>query len=379
MKHIVLLKSRARNHGGLEKHSARIASAFAEKGAQVTILTTGTAQDILQSPPISVIPKKLFPWPASIRMEQFDRFVQNWLKKHPADLIFGMDRNRFQTHIRAGNGVHAAYLESRILTEGKLKHFVCMMNPMHRKILELEKAAFENPSLQKLFTNSHLVRQQVLDHYKADPSKIEVIHNGVEWAEMEKDYSEWEMKREEGFRKFNLDPNRFHFLFIGNGYLRKGLDRLLEGLSKLAFRDFHLSVIGKDNKMELYQAKAVQMGLKDQVRFFGQRSEIRLFYQMADVLVIPSFYDPFANVTVEALAMGLFVVSSNQNGGSEILTKSNGVVIEDLLDPDSMCKALETALKYKKTRASALLARKSVEHLDFSKQMRRLIDACGIK
>lgn len=378
MKHIVLLKSRARNHGGLEKHSARIASAFVEKGARVTILTTGTAQDSLQCPPISVVPKKLFPWPASIRMEQFDRFVQNWLKSHPADLIFGMDRNRFQTHIRAGNGVHAAYLKSRILTEGKLKHFVCMMNPMHRKILELEKAAFENPSLQKLFTNSHLVRQQVLDHYDADPSKIEVIHNGVEWAEMEKDYSEWEMKREEGFRKFNLDPNRFHFLFIGNGYLRKGLDRLLEGLSKLSFRDFHLSVIGKDNKMELYQAKAVQMGLKDQVRFFGQRSEIRLFYQMADVLVIPSFYDPFANVTVEALAMGLFVVSSKQNGGSEILTENNGVVIEDLLDPDSMCKALETAIEHKKTRASALFARKSVEHLDFSKQMRRLIDACGV-
>jgi UDP-glucose:(heptosyl)LPS alpha-1,3-glucosyltransferase len=373
MKHVVLLKSRSNNHGGLEKYASRIAKAFIERGSRVTILTTGEA---LRHSEIPIIATKTLPWPGFARMEQFDWFVRNWLKNNKADLVFGMDRNRHQTHIRAGNGVHAAYLESRILTEGKMKVFCCKMNPLHRKILELEKAAFENPDLRKLFTNSHMVRNQVLEHYAVDPDKIQVIHNGVEWNEMASDFFEWEKGRKEGLNKFFLDKSHFHFLFIGNGYLRKGLDKLLLALAQLKNESFHLSVIGKDNKMDLYKAKAVQLGLKDRVHFFGPSQEIRLFYQLADCLVIPSFYDPFANVTVEALAMGLFVLSSKQNGGHEILNSSNGAVIEDLLSLDAIVEALRIAIKNKKTIESSNLIRNSVKHLDFSNQLRILMESC---
>lgn len=373
MKQIVLLKSRSNNHGGLEKYASRIAKAFQEKGARVTILSTGEAQPHGEIP---LFTTRTIPWPAFLRMEQFDSFVQNWLKKNPADLVFGMDRNRHQTHIRAGNGVHAAYLQSRILTEGKFKAFICKLNPLHRKILELEQTAFENPELKKLFTNSYMVKRQVLEHYPVDPAKIEVIHNGVEWQEMENDFLAWEEKKDEGLKKFHLDRNAFQFLFIGNGYLRKGLDKLLLALSELKQEAFHLSVIGKDNQMDLYRAKAVQLGLKDKVHFFGPSQEIRLFYQLADCLVIPSFYDPFANVTVEALAMGLFVVSSKQNGGHEILNPENGTVIEDLLSPDAMRMALQTALKHKKSKQSALQIRNSVKRLDFSHQLKTLMESC---
>ena len=370
MRHVVLLKSRSGNHGGLEKYASRIGKAFVEQGARVSILTTGRAEAPMHS--IQTVP-----WPAFLRMEQFDWFVRRWIHKHGADLVFGMDRNRHQTHIRAGNGVHAAYLESRIFTEGRAKAFFCKLNPLHRKILELERTAFENPILQKLFTNSHMVRQQVMRHYAIDAAKIQVIHNGVEWDEMEPDFSKWEQARAEGLKKLNLPSSPFHFLFIGHGYLRKGLDRLLAGLAQLRERGFHLSVIGKDNAMDLYRAKAVQLGLKDRVHFFGPSQEIRLFYQLADCLVIPSFYDPFANVTVEALAMGLFVVSSRHNGGHEILNADNGAIIEDLLSPDAMKRALETAMQHRKTERSSGLIRNSVKHLDFSNQLKILMDSCG--
>lgn len=376
MQQVVLLKSRAGQHGGLEKQASRIASAFVAKGAHVSILTTHPCAETSPDSSISFHPCRPFPWPPFLRMELFDRYVQKWLKQNQADLIFGMDRNRHQTHLRAGNGVHAAYLESRILTEGKWKHLTCLINPMHRKILELEKAGFENPALRKLFTNSHLVKQQILQYYKVDPAKICVIHNGVEWEEMESDFSCWEEKRLAGLKKFKLHPDQFHFLFIGNGYLRKGLDQLLKAFSLLKRDDFHLSVIGKDNQMELYEAKTVQMGLKGRVRFFGKQQEIQLFYQMADALAIPSFYDPFANVTVEALAMGLQVISSKTNGGSEILTPETGVVIPHLLDLDSIVESLQTALNRPKTKERAKRIRASVKYLDFSKQLSTLIGAC---
>ncbi|MES2272856.1 MAG: glycosyltransferase family 4 protein [Chlamydiota bacterium] len=374
-KHVVLLKSGAQNRGGLEKYSARIASAFLEKGAKISILTTG-ASSSASALPARVYSTQTFPWPGFLRLEQFDRFVQRWLKDNPADLIFGMDRNRSQTHLRAGNGSHAAYLKSRLHTDGAFKHFICTLNPLHRKILQMEREAFENPGLQKLFTNSNMVKGEILTHYATDPNKIQVIHNGVEWAEMETDFKNWETSRLNHLQRLDLPKDCFHFLFIGNGYLRKGLGVLLGALAQLNCADFHLSVIGKDHRIEEYKALARKLGLKSRVRFFGPQADIRPFYQIADALAIPSFYDPFANVTIEALAMGLFVVSSKSNGGHEILTPQNGAIIEDLLNLESIADALRAALKKRKTKMSAAALRNSVAHLDFSHQMQTLIHAC---
>jgi UDP-glucose:(heptosyl)LPS alpha-1,3-glucosyltransferase len=371
---VAILKPRSGQGGGLEKYTSRIAQAFLERGDQVNVLTTGPLQAKDQ---IQFYATNTVPWPAFVRMGQFDRFVKRWLEREQVDLVFGMERCTRQTHLRAGNGVHAAYLESRRWTEGALKVAMCKLNPLHQKILQFERQAFEYQGLKKLFTNSHMVRSQILERYKTAPEKVVVVHNGVEWKEMEADFANWEEKREEGLRRFGIERDLFHFLFIGHGYLRKGLERLLKGLSKLKRRDFHLSVIGKENRMDQFKAKAAQLGLERQVRFFGPSDEIRLFYQMADALVIPSFYDPFANVTVEAMAMGLFVVSSKQNGGHEVLTEECGAVIADLMDDEAMVEALEKAMERKKTFKSALRIRKCAEPLDFSRQLKILMGHCG--
>jgi UDP-glucose:(heptosyl)LPS alpha-1,3-glucosyltransferase len=247
---------------------------------------------------------------------------------------------------------------------------------MHRKILAIEKSAFENPCLKKLFTNSNMVKQQILNRFSLDPMKIQVVHNGVEWQEMEADFTVWPEKKSEALRDFLLPPDKFHLLFIGNGYLRKGLLQLLEGLAYLNNPDIHLSVIGKESHLEIYQMAAYKLGLIKKVHFFGPRMDIRPFYQYADALAIPSFYDPFANVTVEALAMGLFVISSKFNGGSEILTPQSGVIIDELQAPESVAEALQEAIRHPKTVQSAIMRRFLVERLDFSHQMKALIEAC---
>lgn len=350
MRNVVLLKSTARSQGGLEKHAQRIADAFIARGDKVTCLTAGSKKTFL---------------PATFRLEQFDCFVQKYLKQNSADIVFGMDRNRFQTHIRAGNGVHAAYLESRELTEGKFKALFRKVDPFHRKILEIEKTALEHPLLKKVFTNSHMVKNEILRFYNTDPNKIQVIHNGVEWDEMAP-----------SFAKQQFNNSQYHFLFVGNGFLRKGLDQLLVALAKMGKKEVKLLVVGKDKNLPFYQKRVFQLGLASQVQFLGQVANITPFYEKADCLVIPSFYDPFANVTVEALAMGLFVISSKKNGGHEILTSENGAIIEDLFNLDSMVSALEIALKNPKTKNSAHSIRQSVKHLDFSNQLSLLMEGC---
>ena len=191
---------------------------------------------------------------------------------------------------------------------------------------------------------------------------------------MENDFSVWAEEKETIEKNFKLDSSSYHFLFIGIGFKRKGLKPLLLGLAALKEKNFTLSIVGSDKNIKRYMHLVERLGLSDKVFFFGMRKDIRNFLKVADCLVIPSFYDPFANVTLEALAMGLFVITSKYNGGKEVLNSSNGVVIEELLDVSSVKESLELALKTPKTVSSAKETRQSIKHLTFSNQLNKLID-----
>lgn len=364
-KHVAILKTDVKTKGGLEKAAHRIASGFSEKGAKVSILTTGKT-DLPHVHAIQTIGPQFF------KIEQFDHFVQKWVDKWQPDIVFGMDRNRYQTHIRAGNGVHAAFLKSRILTEGKLKYFSCLLNPFHRKILQIEKEAFENPNLQKVFANSKMVKQEIINHFQINPQKIEILYNGVEWKELTPHFQQWDDVKMTHYKNFNLDPDAFQFLFIGNGFLRKGLSPLLKALPLLKNQNYQLSIVGKDKNLSKFQNLAAPL----KVKFFGPQTNVFPFYQMADATLIPSFYDPFANITVESLAMGVPVISSKTNGGSEILNNQNGFIIDDLLSIESIADTMDKAMDQKKTMDQSILIRETVKHLDFSNYLQTLIQSC---
>jgi len=369
MKTVAILKKDFHTHGGLEKSAWRIIQALKERGASVSLLTS-----LEISAPCPVLSCSLDSKLKFMRLKEFDTWCKSMVKRLSFDVVFSMDRATFQTHHRAGNGVHAAYLALRSQKEGFLKKLSFKFNPLHYMILKLEKATFEDPHLKGIIVNSNYVKKQVLQFYAADPAKIHVVHNGVEWHEMENDFNTSFSQKEKISQELGLDPNVFQFLFVGHNFHRKGVSLLLKALSSLS-RNFHLSVVGTDKHLAVYQKKAAQLGLAKNVTFFYSQSDTRPFYQVADALVIPSHYDPFANVTVEALAMGLFVVSSDNNGGHEVLSPDSGVTV-DPFDLKKFTAALETTLHHPKTALSAQKIRTSVQHLDFSHQLEKVCQIC---
>jgi len=333
--------------GGLEKYTKRLADGFSQKGHDVTLLTSDK--------------KSRF---SLYQLLQYDRYCKKYIESEKPDIIFGMERNFcLQTHYRAGNGCHAAYLERRKMREGIVKRLSFALNPLHKLILAMEKKTFESPDLKKLFVNSALVEREILTHYPAvEPDKIVVVHNGVEWHELEKPF-------EEGFTKPRLWA--YQFLFVGNEYERKGLNELLEALGALTSEQWELTVIGKERNPKHFYQKVADLGLEKKVHFLGQVSDVRPYYSKADCLVIPSRYDPFANVTVEALAMGLLVISSTHNGGHEVLKSPNFIYNSQ----EELENCLKQALKHPKTHLSATVIRNSIAHLDFKNQIQKVIDA----
>ncbi|MGS4785909.1 glycosyltransferase, partial [Klebsiella pneumoniae] len=73
----------------------------------------------------------------------------------------------------------------------------------------------------------------------------------------------------------------------------------------IAPTDRHLFVVGKDKDQRRYESLAASLNCASRVHFFGMQTETLPFYQMADGLLLPTLYDPFPHVILEAMACGL--------------------------------------------------------------------------
>ncbi|MFA6118696.1 MAG: glycosyltransferase family 4 protein [Parachlamydiales bacterium] len=376
MTEIVLTKFHITKFGGLEKHSFFIIKSLIDKGFKITILTTKISDDFKNHDLKVVILKnhKIFNF---LKLKIFDLLCKKWIKKNNPKIILSFDRSSNYTHIRLGIGLHLTFLKQKKFFESKFKLFMNRFNPGNAINLSIEKSGFHQKNLKKIIVNSYMVKDELINNYKILDSKIEVIHNGVEFDELKADFDIWDVKKPLLLEKHHLNPDNFHFLFIGNDYKRKGLIPLLNALSLLKNEKFHLSVIGKDKKIVKYKRLSKSLGLEKQVSFFGKQDSVRDFYQIADALVLPSFYDPFSNVAIEALAMGVFVITSEFNGAKEILNAQNGKVT-DIMNLAIFSNELKNAMKTKKSKDRAIKIRDSIKDLTIEKQIDKLIQTISV-
>lgn len=315
--------------GGLEKYLDRLAMAFVNAGYEVEILTS-TKHPILGQKAYKIT-SLCQPWSCSwLHMLIFDYKVKKVLANQPSCYVFGFDRHFLPlTHYRAGNGCHKAYLARRLSSVNFFKKICLLLNPLHWLTIISEKKTLES-SQTHIFCNSNMVQQEFLHFYPhAFPDHLHVIHNGVEWNEFAVPFQQRVDERRDFCSQKGILPTLPHILFIGNEWERKGVKYLIESLAGIDL-PFRCSIVGAEKKYTFYESLIKQYHLEEKVELRPFHEPSLQWYQRADILAIPSLYDPFANVTVEALAMGLYVVSFVSNGGSEVLVKgSTGSIVAD--------------------------------------------------
>lgn len=107
-------------------------------------------------------------------------------------------------------------------------------------------------------------------------------------------------------------------------------------------RDWQLDIVGEGEKMDEYKKMVSCLSLEDQIHFLGgrQKTEIAEMMQSSDFFVLPSRYETFGVVFIEALSSGLPVVATDICSIPEIINESNGI----LVDPDSPEKLADAML-----------------------------------
>ncbi len=128
--------------------------------------------------------------------------------------------------------------------------------------------------------------------------------------------------------ELGIAPSARLLLFVGHDFGRKGLDDALSSLAGLD-ETTHLVVVGGSDPSR-HRRQAEQFGVAARVHFVGRTDHPERYFHDADLLVLPTKNDPWANVLVEAMAAGLPIVTSAVAGASRVVrSQGAGVVIDD--------------------------------------------------
>ncbi|HWG57720.1 MAG TPA: glycosyltransferase family 4 protein [Candidatus Acidoferrales bacterium] len=180
-------------------------------------------------------------------------------------------------------------------------------------------------------------------------SKLLVLPNPVALTKMArpKEFDRDSLRRQLGFSSRELV-----FVFVALGHFeRKGLPLLLDALAVSGNEALKLIVVGGDERLiASWRERASRMGLERQVVFVGSQKDIRPYLWTADVFTLPSHYEVFPLVVLEAAASALPLLVTRVHGVEEFFTEGqNGLAVvptrDSLLDGLQRFSKMASALR----------------------------------
>ncbi|HEX5478749.1 MAG TPA: glycosyltransferase [Dehalococcoidia bacterium] len=232
--------------------------------------------------------------------------------------------------------------------------------------IEVERAVAE--TADAIVVASGHEQALLRDLYAIDGERVAIVPCGVDtdlFAPADK---------EQARRKLQLRDEERIILFVGRIEPLKGIDVLIGAAAQLhEDENFRVLIVGGDARTEAEVAQlrllAERLGVDHHISFVGavDHADLPLYYNAADVCVVPSYYESFGMVAIESMACGTPVVASRVGGlASTVLDGKTGYLISWRC-PEPFAERLELLLDNDELRASfGRAAREAVERYRWS-------------
>lgn len=314
--------------GGVENVAWQVAHELDRQGANVTIVTREAADT-------TTLPVEVVYAPATwqpTRLALFSRGAARVTHSGGFDVVHSFSHTRSQDLFRAGGGTQLEHLRRNHHGLGRaIRH----VSPRYRVRLAVEGHVFRK-STQRIQCSSRLVANAIQRDYDVPNDRILLLPNAVDEAFFGDDAL---MRTADTLRlELNSGTARI-WLFPGSGWHRKGLATALTAFAATRDSNTHLWIAGRDGTAT-WLRRVHELGIATRVRFLGERSDMPRVYHAADAVVLPTRYDPFANVTLEAAAAGRPIVTTAANGAAEWLGEDI-VVVREANDVDAFTAGID--------------------------------------
>jgi UDP-glucose:(heptosyl)LPS alpha-1,3-glucosyltransferase len=338
-------------HGGVETATAGLLRALVGHGHEVHLYTPGPSAAV---PGVAVHRLRVPRQPSVVRLVWMTVATSRALAAASYDVVQSHERTLSQDVYRAGEGCHRAYLNA---SPGRRR------GPYHRLLLGLERRLFRvTPYLVAI---ARCGKDEIERLYQVPAARVRVVYNGVD---LDRFHPDNRARYGAVVRSsIGLPSSAWTVLFVGSGFERKGLAALLDGFARSDDRGSRLMVLGKGD-VRLYRDRAERLGIADRIHWVGLRPEIERWYAAADVVAVPSRYEPFGNFHLEALASGVPLLTSAVSGGAEVVAVGvTGIVVQPD-DPEGIAAGLDH-LRAAKRESSTEAARRSAEPFTYAAQV----------
>ena len=266
------------------------------------------------------------------------------------DIVHGVGGSLPGASVITAQYCHLAWHEARARYQ---VHEGTLAGRLYHRLVDAQNVAFErrayaSPALKQVIAVSRRTAGE-LEHFYGIPSRDSTtVYNGADPAVF--DRTRYPEARLALRRSLGLADNALVALLIGT-YWRKGLDTAIAAVGR-ASDSLHLVVAGSGDDARA-RGYARDAGLAGRLHLLGPRPDIAQLYAAADLFVLPTRYEPFGMVIVEAMQSSLPVIVSASAGAAELIVPGvSGFVVDPADDADGFAQHIRALVADPVQRAS---------------------------
>jgi len=334
--------------GGAERSVFELAAALSGQGPKVSILA---AEGQPNTKNVHVVCRDK---PGRrVSFSVFAEVLKEHLSKNDYDIVHSVLPFDFADVYQPRGGSYAESIRRHIASfqnpfVESYKKITAWTNLRRSTLFRTERRLARGADGPVIAALSEYVAEQFKRHYGTDERRIIVIPNGIK-TERRVDKDRADRLRTQILAKVRVreSDRPILFLFVAHNFRLKGLGVLLQAMSLIAHRNPKqtccLVVVGSDKTRKYHRfARRLNSTTSGQrVVFLGHFSHIQSILSIADVAVLPTFYDPSSRVVLEALGAGKPVITTKFNGATDLfVNQRHGRVIDRPDNIEALAEAI---------------------------------------
>ena len=321
-------------HGGVARDLRKIATECLARGHAVRIYAMTWQDQPWEGVERITLPVRGLR--GHVRQRRFAVAVTRHLDSNPVDLVVGMNKMPGIDVYYAGDSCFLAKAHAQ-------RPWIYRLTSRYRHFSAFERAVFAADGQTRILSISPREREIYASMHGTPSHRFHPLPPGLERDRAKADDDAASAVR----RELGVAADGLLLLFVGSGFVKKGLDRALRGLAALpeSLRTRTLFCIAGADRAKRFRRLARRLGIAHQVRFLGGRDDIPALLRAADGLVLPAYDENTGTVILESAVAGLpALVTANCGYAAYVAEHNTGIVTPAPFDQTRFNADLERLL-----------------------------------